>query len=543
MPATSSSTPSPALKRMFCIFYYKMRLSTFAPQPERRAYDARSMFATLPLTSLVPALLFFLLATAPMAGCTRPNPDFCCTTESDCRTQGVTDVRFCDTGRVCIENSCRAAECQTSGDCMASDAPYCVDQLCAAKCVKPSDCVSSHGPLCAIDGVCVECVSNADCPEQKPRCDPGSRTCEDCQEDGECASGVCLAADRRCAEPTEIIYLSETGADETCTERTPCRTFDYAFLLVGPNRRVIRFNGPAFGLATGATISTKEVYLDGAGTRIYRSGSGPIFTVGGPHRVTLEGMAFELENSQSGIESSTEIQPMRAHRLSANSTAAPQNALVVLRGAALVTEANVFNSYVLCSTGALEVHGSRLTQSRLEAGACSLRATRNRLENSLVQLQAPLLFENNVVHSSSATCASPVFFGTGTVRFNTFICRHSPPITDTTSGHAIRCKEGDDISSNIFAWDSARPVAGPCDQRYLHHNVFPNFSEPPPLTNRSGAPLELFLDLVHGDYHLTEASIAREAGDATADVDTDIDGKRRPAPAGTIPDSGAFESP
>ena len=74
-----------------------------------------------------------------VAGCTKQNPNLCCTDEADCAAQGLSNDAQCGDGLLCRGNQCIAVSCSASNECDAS-APYCVDSSCAEACIGDEQC-------------------------------------------------------------------------------------------------------------------------------------------------------------------------------------------------------------------------------------------------------------------------------------------------------------------------------------------------------------------------------------------------------------------
>jgi hypothetical protein len=54
---------------------------------------------------------------AGVIGCTKPNPNRCCTDEVDCVAKDIPVGSQCDHGLVCRGNQCIAQLCETSSSC------------------------------------------------------------------------------------------------------------------------------------------------------------------------------------------------------------------------------------------------------------------------------------------------------------------------------------------------------------------------------------------------------------------------------------------
>jgi hypothetical protein len=97
-----------------------------------------------------------------------------------------------------------------------------------------------------------------------------------------------------------------------------------------------------------------------------------------------------------------------------------------------------------------------------------------------------------------------------------------------------------DVTSNIFACNSTSPATY-CNGR---RSLFDLAAQGSPMGPNSiaGDPGGFFVNRAAGDYHLAAGSPALGLGEAGV-VTTDIEGKPRPNPTGSEPDSGAFEAP
>jgi hypothetical protein len=494
----------------------------------------------MPLLGL--SLLLIVAALAASSGsCTRPNPDFCCTGAAECAALGVDEPRSCGSGRVCDSNVCLKTECSTAAECSDPDAPYCANQVCKSACAGDGDCLgAAGGPLCADDGVCVGCETNKDCTDlAAPICSPTRRTCEGCRADADCASGVCLAADGVCADPTDLIYVSEAGSDgNTCTRTGPCRTFSAAFSLLNGTRRVVRLAGDIYNIASPIIVDSKNVYIDADNTEIRRPDNGPLITISGTGKVTIEGIKFNLILNQDGIVIQT-THPVRVSQI--NATGPREHyAVSAFAGTVSISDSKLVNAGTLCGTTTLSIQSSAIQGSVIDSGdACIASLSGNRLTDVAVRTPGVLRATNNVVISTSPSCTNEFGASVRSLHFNTFVCRHNPPISDARLGYAISCGATDLVSNNLFAWDSFAPAPN-C---VLRHNLFPSFANPVVGEGNVYADVStLFADYAAGDFHLSATSAARGAGEARPDVVVDLDGNPRPAPVGTSPDIGAYEA-
>lgn len=146
-----------------------------------------------------------LLMSIATAGCTKHNPDSCCSTADECASLGIEQITGCESGKTCNgTGTCIAAQCSTSAECTAAELPVCSNQLCVATCTTDAECAGLAGrPLCAPDGVCVGCVDSTTCTTSNaPVCDVSERSCRGCSTDFECPSAVCIESRGTCATKT-----------------------------------------------------------------------------------------------------------------------------------------------------------------------------------------------------------------------------------------------------------------------------------------------------------------------------------------------------
>jgi hypothetical protein len=497
-----------------------------------------------PSPRLAPLLVLCCLLLL-IGGCTRPNPDFCCTSESECASLGVSEVRTCSEGRVCDSNVCLAVQCETATECTA-EAPYCANQVCKATCAGDGDCAGAElGPLCAEDGVCVGCKSNDDCGEAAPICSPTKRVCTPCRADADCASGVCLAADGRCAKAGELLYVSESGTDngiEACTQVAPCRTVGTALARISSLRGVVRLLGDRYESTEEISIASKDVYLDGENTLLSRTGGGTLVRISGASNVTIEGIRIvdspsdpiPLEMTSSGV-----VRLSQLDMTSANGTFA-----LIRSGEVRITESKLVNGWIQCvSSSTVRFDRGSIQGGAIDGGeGCSAYVSRSVFSDARVTLSSGLVFTNNLYTSTSPTCTGNLSGGNGVqeINFNTFVCRHNPPISGPSLGFIFGCSTDEQPTGNIFAWDSMDPVL----RCAVRQSIFPSFLTPVPGEDNIYTDISsVFVDYLNGDFHLSASSPARGAGKEFEGIDVDLEGNPRPNPKGSKPDIGAFEAP
>jgi hypothetical protein len=233
-----------------------------------------------------------VIILAAVVGCTKQNPNLCCTDEADCAAQGLSNDSQCADGLLCRGNQCIAVTCAASSDCDAS-APYCVDSSCAEACSGDEQCpgfgqsMASH----CVAGACVECRTDAtaDCSGTTPVCASG--VCRGCQSHDECTSGVCKS-DGACADESDIAFVAANGsATSNCTNDSPC-SLVRAF-TVQPGKPYVLVSAGTYNTDSGVVVTGNHVVIGVGLVSIRRASAGPILTIGASTDVTLENVAIE----------------------------------------------------------------------------------------------------------------------------------------------------------------------------------------------------------------------------------------------------------
>lgn len=190
-----------------------------------------------------------------LIGCTKKNPNLCCTDPADCMAIGLPDGKSCSDGLVCRGHECIAEMCSTSADC-ESLAPYCENGLCGPTCTDDTACpgagLDPNAHFC-VSGACIECRAGMnDCPAATPVCDMSS--CRACVKDDECSSTVCDVDTGACVSPDSIRYAADNGLDANpCTQVSPCSITKAVSIvdLQHPLVRMLPGNYPGVSLGSG----------------------------------------------------------------------------------------------------------------------------------------------------------------------------------------------------------------------------------------------------------------------------------------------------
>jgi hypothetical protein len=489
------------------------------------------------------------------AGCTKRNPDVCCSSAPECAEIGFDDITPCEDLRVCVNSMCVDPQCSTSAECSAPT-PYCVGQICAASCTADPDCNGVAGAShCAPDGTCVACLASDQCSDPNtPVCDDNSHACRACTADAECASGICLAAEGICAAETDVVYVATGGADSgDCPATSPCRTIAYGLTKVTAQRRVLRLIDSDFAIPDGEVID-RSVYIDAPGTRLTRVSAGPIFSVDGAASVTIEAIRVEDPGSVPVItvigQSSLVLTDVDLDAIVFGT------AVVTVDDAALritrshIAGASAGNGVGCTGLATLELDDSvlELATSAISGDFCLATVHHNRFARTkaIFLTRSQLVMENNLIDAvgSGATetnvSLNQARAGTS-IRFNTFVSENPG------SGAAINCSGLADsgiVSSNIFAWQSASPVTAATTCGIGNCLYDSNATATPGTSNVTGVSFStIFVDPGNGDFHTSSTSPAIQAAEEGLDVSDDLEHSPRPAPTGSAPDIGAYELP
>lgn len=459
-------------------------------------------------------VVVFTLAAA--TGCTKQNPNLCCTDEADCAAQGLSNDSQCADGLLCRGNQCIAVSCSASSECDAS-APYCVNASCSEACVGDEQCPGfgqSMAPYC-VAGACVECRADVatDCGSATPVCDGGA--CRACNKHDECASGAC-GTDGACVSESAIAYVDVTGSGVSdCSKASPCNTLTRA---LQQSKTYIVVSSGTYPSNTLTTINGQHVVI-GRGT------SKPVLTRTTPGSVisTLSG-----ELTVDNLE---------------------------IRGGSSTTNDD-YGAAILCTTsaGATKVH---LVRSRLTANATGVRAQGCALDATECSFTA----NGSGVQATDSTATfdrcnvegngSGLILDGGLYQVtNSFIVRNTA--TGIAAGVSIYSNEnGTKFEFNTVVDNAAvgfecnlQNVTGSFPNNIIARNggfqtTGPNCSYPSSIIGATVTDLKFKSpDASPYDYHLSSGSVAIDAATLSS-IATDFDGDARPTGAGR--DVGADE--
>ena len=485
-----------------------------------------------------------LLVAIGAAGCTKHNPDSCCSTAEECSSLGIDQISGCASDKTCNGmGTCIAAQCSTSADCTTTGLPICANRLCGATCAVDAECTGLAGtPLCAPDGVCVGCTDSAQCgTTTSPICDMAARECRGCTEDIECPSHVCIDANGTCATTGEVIHVSSFGNNGAGdgSPASPYQTLAFALTKVSGTKDVIHIDTVMFTPGTATTIIGKHVIIDGIDTVMTPTSGNVMFAIGAQSNVTLERVSIT-----GGPDAAIVVQTGTAHlydvtvghSTTADSVQASGGELDIDRGSFTAG----FNGYyaLSCTNGGV-VHVTRSTFTSVRAATtnCEFALRRSTFTNQgdggLDVTSGKITIENNVFSNGGTTPDDSRIYNVlagSVLRFNTFVDYDT---TADRAGVALSCDSTLTVSSNIFAYGQ-NAVLG-CSPSY---SLFDDARTMPTTGNNVLSTLpQIFVSPT--DFHLSPSSLARGKGEPGTDIGVDLDGIARP----TMPDIGAYEAP
>lgn len=438
------------------------------------------------------------LALAPLAACTKDNPNHCA--DGDTRPECTVDARPIDAAEGCTE--------------------------------MPSLCTADES---CVDDVCVDCNTTAD--RQSADCDDpaapvcgANRDCRACAADTECDSELCDHG--ACAPDGQVLFVKhdgdDSGGNDCLDSATPCKTLTHALTLVptgaatADNLRYIKMlTRGDYVEPNVVTISDKLVVIIGAPLAgsgsdrsvIDRMGNGPSLVINTGANVRLEQLAVNNgtnnlmadgitcsgatlvadgilvdNNNGTGIVGDACELTLRNSTVMRND----EGGIAVAGGGRAV----VVNNIIVDNGGGMSDFGGL----RIGAG----------VESSSV-IQANTVVANNSVGSDGITCVLPAI-----------------TVLDT-----------------IIFGDAAKPrVSGTC---VFDHTLY-GPDDPGALlgTARGNMLVPAIADFkfqAAGDYHIKADSVAKGKGTVTGlapEAAKDMDGQVRPQGA---PDVGADEIP
>jgi hypothetical protein len=453
----------------------------------------------------------FVLLIMHLVACTKDVPGVCCIDAADCSEIGISDIRGCSDGLVCIEHECSVPP--------------------PGACMNDMDC-GSAAPHCGADGNCVVCLQSDQCSSDAPVCDASSHDCRGCAADSECSSEVCEIASGQCANETDIAYATPAGSDgAACTHEDPC-SIAHAFAVVTATRKTVHLAPGAY--AATLKIGNKSVRVIGFGATVSDiSGVAPFeVTAGGG--LELVGVAVSnLVGTDAAIRcngSATSLVLDRAD-VDAKFLALLANpCLTATISGSRVRVRNVGGFQVLSENSSISVDRSRFD------GAGAIVATGSggavRLTNSIVAV-------SNGVDGPFGYTAFGAPLGAVLLSFSTVLTGTpvKTPASVSCSGSLQGLCIDNSVIINASAGAPTDTVTGTgCNAAFSI--VFPQATAIGGSNNLLGMN-PVLLDPPNGDVHLKLGSPAIDAADPASSNTIDFDGIARPQ--GARRDIGAYE--
>lgn len=492
----------------------------------------------------------FILATAVLAACTKPNPNTCCVTDAQCAALGAGEQRPCAAGQACSGDfTCVAAECDTSADCTDPQAPICQLGLCVGGCTIDDDCADVAGrPYCATEGVCVGCTDATQCPASAAICDTEDRACRGCERDDECASGVCIEADGVCAEEGELIHVRPDGADSgDCSRNAACVSLRYAVTKVTDTRNVVRVTGGTLPVDGATLMLARSMAIDSAGTAIPKTTGAPTLALEFSGKVVLGGLVIK-----GGVDTGDpSITVGQQSSLNVDAGSIVEGVISVANGGATLRAATL-RSTLACANGTLSLQRVDAVVQAIEGSVssmnCQLVVERSRFESNgspLLTASGGVVTVENSLFVQQDEYADSLRINSvapgSTFRFNTVVNTSGV----NSDGQALFCDSSLVVTSNIFAYASQHPMGFPggdyCSS--ARYSLFDDVAIPLHTMgegNRVGDPSTFFVSRAAKDFHLAPQSPALDVAEPALPVVIDLEGLPRSI---TMPDMGAFEAP
>lgn len=422
--------------------------------------------------------------------------------------------------------------CPVGQHCDTSQAPaVCVAQLADGG-------AAVDGPWSPDAAACGACGGTT------PICDGGA--CRACRADAECAPGVCTEYNGTCVPPGQAVYVARGGSDAgACTHDAPCQTFAYALGQVSATRAVIAVAAGTYSVAGAPVlemsptvpllvISGPELAPQGTTLTSVASALGtPVVVKLVSGTAIVEGVVIQ-DGPNAGVRDDGQL--TLSHVVVADGAAdgvlaTPSTApgiTSVLHVWDSIIEGNV-GLGIDAQRGGIEVLRSLIATNRgggiSVQGAATITSSmvvRNGTANSTIggiEIQKvfsePVSITFDTIADNQMRSTGPAGLGTdGPITVDDVI------YAGNTSGSA-----GD--AQDVF-----------CSGCMATYSVF-GANAPASGGNVTADPA--FVNPAILDYHITQASPARNAADPAATLGYDVDGEARPQ--GVARDIGADEIP
>jgi hypothetical protein len=452
-------------------------------------------------------------------GCTKPNPNVCCTDEADCKAAGIPVGSGCEQGLVCRGHNCISQPCSAASDCDAA-APFCVEGLCSETCTVDANCPGYGEPAeqrFCLSNACVSCREASDCGGTTPVCD--ANTCRACASHAECSSGLC-GSDGACVSATQIAYVTPAGSPNTdCTMGMPC-TLTRAAALTGLKYILVA----AGSYSSPATIDIGgERWIIGTGStrpRVTNAGTGPIFRV-------LPGSDTRWEHLELyGARNSGSTRPYGSS-IDAFDSGAGSRMIALID--MLLTQYEYAG--LDCSSCTAIIERSVFNNAPMSAGIWSYNATLTIDRSVFTGNQIGVYLYNGLHMITNSMFVRNNESGVELCRSNTLSARVE---FSTIADNAVSAIKTCNDSAVVFQNDLI--VRNPM---LVSSSTLPSATYPGSIiTSDANAVKFMSPDMQPYDYHVTAGSSAIDQA-LSSNVDHDFDGQ--PRPMGAAADVGADE--
>jgi hypothetical protein len=475
------------------------------------------------------SLLFVVVVV--VVGCTKPNPNRCCSDEADCNSKGIPVGSICEQGLVCRGNQCISEPCASSVECDAA-APYCVSELCAEACAEDSQCpgaAQAADRLYCIAGACVACRDSADCGSSAPVCEAG--VCRGCVTHNECGSQICEAG--QCIAESSTAYAAPAGSTtSSCTQAIPC-TLERAVGVSDASRNFVK-------LLPGTHIAPVMSFAGAFQLNVVGQA-----TIQGPFRLSQPGTTVTsklrlVDLTQVGHlgcdtgSLSAPLQALTLERVRSRYDGSDANGVAIggTRCNVTIRDSRIEVTDQYASALQIEGNGALALVDRTEIYAAGGGV--NTVAAIRVIVNGRLQMTNSVVRDASSS-AGAISFGTSvgpsTIAFSTFY------------NATLKCPTGNVVLTthdSIFLNEAAGAPADTLAGSACTHTF--DLVKPQATTLGTTNILNLDPRLTNpavDDFHLSAGSPAIDAADPASTEAKDFEGTTRPQ--GAARDIGAFE--
>jgi len=400
------------------------------------------------------------------------------------------------------DNNCNETGGSNDGGIDGNESISCVNTGCVG---------NAAGSVCDTNTkACVQCTvgpsgDHSACALVTPICST-TDTCRACVANSECASDACLP-DGSCAAPTDVAWVSSTGAGDCSTPTSACSKVTTAQAL---SRSVIRISGTVTDNVTFNGGASRTLIGDDAGSSTITSTTGVLLTLTGTNakfvvsKVNFVGTSTNLANGVVVVNDGMGHLPMlEMHQASIKSC----------------------GGVGLYATGGTVNFERGMISSNL-GGGVSLSSTTYHFTNAIIA--------TNGSTSSTATGGIYLLGGTGVVEFSTIADN-----TGTNNGQSrgVNCQGTSASFDSVILNANATTQTGGTGCTFVYSSSWPD-AVPTAAANTNDLNTEVTFI---ANYRLPAGSPMKDHANTTSSVMLDIDNDARPQDI--VRDIGADELP